>query len=202
MSTTILTSLSTYMSKTSSMTTSKLKFVILKRLNKWKIKKKFRGGSCPGGKCTKVGGGRCHKNRGGRCHKNGGGKCPGGKCNTIHFCYPSVCNSIYSQLRSVDWNREVRHNIIFKWEVYNKYLACWVNASRPWMAWCELDRFEPATVTPLLPSKCSSAVYGWSLRIWGVPIIWKAEFQIFMYHISEHLKHAKKQNRFIPTFSW
>ena len=82
MSTTILTSLSTYMSKTSSMTTSKLKFVILKRLNKWKIKKKFRGGSCPGGKCTKVGGGRCHKNRGGRCHKNGGGKCPGGKCNT------------------------------------------------------------------------------------------------------------------------
>ena len=34
MSTTILTSLSTYMSKTSSMTTSKLKFVILKRLNK------------------------------------------------------------------------------------------------------------------------------------------------------------------------
>ena len=83
MSTTILTSLSTYMSKTSSMTTSKLKFVILKRLNKWKIKKKFRGGSCPGGKCTKVGGGRCHKNRGGRCHKNGGGKCPGGKCNTI-----------------------------------------------------------------------------------------------------------------------
>ena len=85
MSTTILTSLSTYMSKTSSMTTSKLKFVILKRLNKWKIKKKFRGGSCPGGKCTKVGGGRCHKNRGGRCHKNGGGKCPGGKCNTTEY---------------------------------------------------------------------------------------------------------------------
>ena len=47
--------------------------------------KKYRGGSCPGGKCTKVGGGRCHKNRGGRCHKNGGGKCPGGKCNTTSF---------------------------------------------------------------------------------------------------------------------
>ena len=42
----------------------------------------FRGGSCPGGKCTKVGGGRCHKNRGGRCHKNGGGKCPGGISTT------------------------------------------------------------------------------------------------------------------------
>ena len=81
--TTTLTSLSNYLYITPSMTTSKLKFVILKRLNKWKIKKKFRGGSCPGGKCTKVGGGRCHKNRGGRCHKNGGGKCPGGKCNTI-----------------------------------------------------------------------------------------------------------------------
>ena len=86
MSTTILTSLSTYMSKTSSMTTSKLKFVILKRLNKWKIKKKFRGGSCPGGKCTKVGGGRCHK--------NGGGKCPGGKCNTTETPLPQLGSCI------------------------------------------------------------------------------------------------------------
>ena len=100
MSTTILTSLSTYMSKTSSMTTSKLKFVILKRLNKWKIKKKFRGGSCPGGKCTKVGGGRCHKNRGGRCHKNGGGKCPGGKCNTTSSCCKSVFLSPMSDTKT------------------------------------------------------------------------------------------------------
>ena len=99
MSTTILTSLSTYMSKTSSMTTSKLKFVILKRLNKWKIKKKFRGGSCPGGKCTKVGGGRCHKNRGGRCHKNGGGKCLGGKCNTTGKKRPHQSNIFWSVRR-------------------------------------------------------------------------------------------------------
>ena len=106
MSTTILTSLSTYMSKTSSMTTSKLKFVILKRLNKWKIKKKFRGGSCPGGKCTKVGGGRCHKNRGGRCHKNGGGKCPGGKCNTTLSlvalkCYHIALTWLSTQARKI-----------------------------------------------------------------------------------------------------
>ena len=99
MSTTILTSLSTYMSKTSSMTTSKLKFVILKHLNKWKIQKIFRGGSCPGGKCTKVGGGRCYKNRGGRCHKNGGGKCPGGKCNTTIFCTISLKRPDFDEAR-------------------------------------------------------------------------------------------------------
>ena len=119
MSTTILTSLSTYMSKTSSMTTSKLKFVILKRLNKWKIKKKFRGGSCPGGKCTKVGGGRCHKNRGGRCHKNGGGKCPGGKCNTTKDS-PGHVMQMFNWVKlyhAVGWDL----NIIYPMLLYHDY---------------------------------------------------------------------------------
>ena len=118
MSTTILTSLSTYMSKTSSMTTSKLKFVILKRLNKWKIKKKIRGGSCPGGKCTKVGGGRCHKNRGGRCHKNGGGKCPGGKCNTTVILSQTSILRMLLFLASKDWNAVVKGVTIWhSWEL-------------------------------------------------------------------------------------